>query len=387
MRIALFTDTYTPDVNGVALTLNRWVDYLNRHGHQVIVFAPEPDQKVEFEKQIKRYKSYPFFLYPELQAAIVNPLDVKQRLLDFQPDIVHVATPFNLGIFGRRYALKYDIPFVASYHTNFDQYLQSYKLEWAKPVLDRYLAWFHQECQGVFAPSKDTARQLNDQAYPNVKIWPRGVDHKQFEPAQCKLWAKNAANKEFGLHKNKTTILYVGRLAQEKSIDVLIDTIKELPLHLQHKIEVALVGDGPIRQNIQEVVDKYDLPVKLLGFLKGDDLTLAYQTADIFFFPSSTETFGNVVLEALSCGLPVIGANAGGVKELVISAHNGILCPPGNKDSFSDALTFLINQPTVRKYYGAKAREFALKQSWDTIMGDLLAEFEAIQKKRMVLRA
>lgn len=144
---------------------------------------------------------------------------------------------------------------------------------------------------------------------------------------------------------------------------------------------------GPIRQEIESTVKKHDLPIKLLGYLRGDDLALAYQAADIFFFPSSTETFGNVVLEALSSGLPVIGTNAGGVKELVTSSHNGILCTPNNQDAFTDALIFLLTQPTVRKYYSEKAREFALNQSWDTIMADLLKHFEAIQNYQLLLEA
>lgn len=380
MRVAIFTDTYTPDINGVALTLNKWVKYLEQHEHEVIVFAPEGKEQLSNEERIKRYKSFPFVLYPELQAAFPNPINIDKQISQFQPDIIHVATPFNLGLFGRRYAVKNEIPFVASYHTNLDQYLKSYKLNWAKALLNQYLFWFHQECQAVYAPSKQTANHLKQQAYPQVKVWPRGVNHQVFEPPQSKDSVKRLVAEKYDLSDKKINILYVGRLATEKSIMILIDSIKELPMSLRLKVQVLIVGDGPIRSELQAEISKHRLPIHLLGFLEGDDLSQIYQAGDLFFFPSSTETFGNVVLEALSTGLPVIGANAGGVKELVVSSHNGILCPPEDTDSFVEALVFLLSSPSVRKYYGNNARDYALKFSWNNIFDNFATSLGTIVK-------
>lgn len=378
MRVAIFTDTYTPDINGVALTLDRWVTYLRQHHHEVIVFAPEGEERLSDEEQIKRYKSFPFVLYPELQAAFPNPIDIDKQVVQFQPDIIHVATPFNLGLFGRRYALKHNIPFVASYHTHFDQYLESYKLIWAKSFLNQYLCWFHQECQAVFAPSKQTANQLKDQSYPEVKIWPRGVNHQVFKPPKCKVAIKKLVAERYQLSDQKINVLYVGRLSAEKSIMLLIDAVKALPITLRFKIQVFIVGDGPIRHELEAEIKKYHLPIHLLGFLEGESLAQIYQASDLFFFPSSTETFGNVILEALSSGLPVIGANAGGVKELVVSAHNGILCPANHIDSFVEALIFLLSNPSVRKYYGQNARNAAMKFNWNHIFDDFALNLETI---------
>src|SRR5699024_483413 len=142
----------------------------------------------------------------------------------------------------------------------------------------------------------------------------------------------------YQLSDQKINVLYVGRLSAEKSIMLLIDAVKALPVTLRFKIQVLIVGDGPIRHELEAKIKKYNLPIHLLGFLEGESLAKIYQGSDLFFFPSSTETFGNVILEALSSGLPVIGANAGGVKELVVSAHNGILCPRNHIDSFVEAL-------------------------------------------------
>lgn len=380
MNIALFTDTYTPDVNGVAKTLARWVNYLTENGHNVRVFAPEPKEvsQTHSETHVERYKSLPFFLYPELQAALPNPLDIKQRLLDFNPDIVHVATPFNIGVLGRHYALKYDLPFVASYHTNFDQYLSSYKMEWAEKLLNSYLAWFHKDCEKVYAPSNDTAKTLIAQHYPNVELWKRGVEADLFRPIDEHTLSRKDILFRYDVPPDKFTLLYVGRLSTEKSLDVLLETAKQLPTSLKEQAQVLLVGDGPMRKEIEEKIPSINLPIHLLGFRSGEELAQIYAVSDVFFFPSATETFGNVVLEAMASGLPVIGANAGGVKELITSGQNGLLCSPGQISTFVESVECFYNYEFLRIAHGENARNYALSQSWDHIFSQLLDSYESV---------
>lgn len=198
---------------------------------------------------------------------------------------------------------------------------------------------------------------------------------------------KKLVAERYQLSDQKINVLYIGRLSAEKSVMLLIDAVKALPIALRFKIQVLIVGDGPIRSELESETEKHHLPVHLLGFLEGEVLAQIYQSSDLFFFPSSTETFGNVILEALSSGLPVIGANAGGVKELVISAHNGILCPRDHIDSFVEALIFLLSNPSVRKYYGQNARNAAMKFNWNHIFDDLVLNLETIinVKKRAKL--
>lgn len=378
LKIALFTDTFTPDVNGVALTLNRFVKHLHQTGHEVLVFAPDSKNKEAGGEgePVHRYMSFPFILYPELQAAVANPIDVYAKLDKFQPDIIHVATPFNLGLIGRRYALKYDIPFVASYHTNFDQYLSAYKLKWAKNILDSYTAWFHEKCQAVYAPSQVTADELRAKGYPNVQIWARGVEYDRFKPAENKADKKKDVLEQYNLDPNKKTILYVGRLAAEKSIHVLMEVAKEYKN--REDIQFLLVGDGPIRKQLEEEVSRDQLPVYSLGFKEKDELADLYSAADIFFFPSTTETFGNVVLEALSSGVPVIGANSGGVKTLVNPGVSGYLCIPDNIGDFHHTLEYLLNNEDLRLTFGQAARKFAESQSWSSIFNKLVDSYRNV---------
>jgi glycosyltransferase involved in cell wall biosynthesis len=384
MNIALFTDTYTPDVNGVAKTLARWVAFLKKQGHQVRVFAPEAKgaPSTSHEEAVKRYKSLPFFLYPELQAALPNPLDVKQSLQEFKPDIIHVATPFNLGLFGRHYALKNNIPFVASYHTNLDQYLTSYKLEWAESLLEKYLYWFHKDCEKVYAPSNDTATHLINQQYPNVCLWKRGVDATLFKPIEEHTHSRESILRRYDIPPDKFTLLYVGRLATEKNLDFLLNTLNKLPQHIQQTAQMVLVGDGPMRDEIEQRMKEMDISVYLLGFKGGEELAEIYASADVFFFPSATETFGNVVLEALASGVPVIGANAGGVKELIESGHSGFLCPADKQLYFIEAIETLYTHEYLRIAFGENARNFAVTQSWDSIFQRLLdSYYETIEEK------
>lgn len=382
MKVALFTDTYTPDINGVAKTLNRWVNYLQSQGHAVRVFAPEVrDKNISSEETINRYKSFPFFLYPELQAALPNPIHLERSILNFRPDIIHVATPFNLGLFGRHFSRKHSIPLVASYHTNLDQYLTSYKLEWAENLLKKYLFWFHQECKKVYVPSKGTAQSLMDQHYSHVELWKRGVDSTLFKPIENYKKTRQEILARYNLSADKFTVLYVGRLATEKSLDILMRTIEKIPRAIRNKTQFILVGDGPMHEEIEKYIKNSNVSIHLLGFREDQELAEIYAAADVFFFPSTTETFGNVVLEALASGLPVIAANSGGVKELVSSGENGILCSPGNFIEFSNALEMLYTHEYTRLAFSEKARSYAVTQSWHHIFEALLESYQNVSSK------
>lgn len=183
MRIALFTDTYEPDVNGVARTLARWVKYLEARNIPCKVYAPDHNRMEHVrENMVERFFSIPFMLYPECRLAVPNPVSVRKSLLRFNPTLIHVATPFNMGLFGLRLAKKHDIPLVASYHTHFDRYLSYYRLQWMEPMLWRYMHWFHQDCRKIFVPSRSTLRHLRKKGFENLEVWGRGVDTKRFRP-------------------------------------------------------------------------------------------------------------------------------------------------------------------------------------------------------------
>ncbi|ART77720.1 glycosyltransferase family 4 protein [Sutcliffiella horikoshii] len=369
MKIAIFTDTFAPDVNGVAKTLKRFTNYLDNKGLEYRVFAPESTNKDLFSSQVHRFASLPFFLYPECRLALPNMLSVKAELLKFKPDLIHVATPFNIGLCGLHYAKKLDIPVVGSYHTDFDKYLEYYDLQFLTKVLWSYMRWFHRPLRKIFVPSTDTQNHLNKHGITNTAIWPRGVDCSIFYPRTSSQLLKNKFN-----IKEKHILTYVGRLAPEKDVTLLPKIQASLPPSIRHDVHWLIVGDGPLKQELHK-----DAPdnMSFAGFQSGQNLAEIYAGSDVFVFPSPTETFGNVVLESLASGTPVVGANAGGVKTIINQGVTGHLCNQNDAVSFASAITSLIEDDEKREQMGYAGRHYALEQSWDTIFERLLQDYKA----------
>ncbi len=376
VKVALFTDTFLPDVNGVARTLGRWVDYLESHGATCRVFAPQSDGEAGSDYNsllVERFYSVPFLLYPECKLAIPNPISIKKRLQEFKPDIIHCATPFNLGLYGLHYAKKHKIPVVASYHTHFDQYLQYYKIQWVEGMLWRYLGWFHQTCRKIYVPSRSTLHYLMERGFSNLEVWSRGVDVSRFHPEVD----REAVLRKAGANPDKLSLLYVGRLAPEKSVDVLLEAYDRLPEELRSQTELILAGDGPLYKELTEsYMDRKD--IHFLGFTEGTALTDLYAAADLFVFPSATETFGNVVLEAMASGTTVIGAAAGGVQDTVKHMETGWLCQPGDAGAFAEAIATLLENDTLRNQMAQAGRAYSELQTWDSIFSRLLDSYRQV---------
>ncbi|MEC0230247.1 glycosyltransferase family 4 protein [Paenibacillus alba] len=374
LRIALFTDTFLPDINGVAKTLGRWTRFLESKGVECQVFAPTSltaDDNDMF--RVERFYSIPFLLYPECRLAIPNPVQLRKALHAFQPTLIHCATPFNLGLFGLYYARKHRTPLVASYHTHFDQYLSHYKIPWVEPTLWKYMQWFHQSCQRVYVPSQSTLDHLHAKGLRELEIWSRGVDTERFQP----LVDRKSVLEAYGVDPAKFVMLYVGRLAPEKSVDVALDSYAALPAEVKENCHLIIAGDGPSASYLRECYEG-DPGISFTGFVQGTRLAELYAAADVFLFPSATETFGNVVLEAMASGTTVIGPSAGGVMDIIEHEVTGLLCPPGDIAAFTQALLRLyVSQETCSKLALA-GREYALHQSWDEIFNKLLASYEEV---------
>ncbi len=375
MNIAIFTDTFIPEVNGVANTLGRWVRYLEARGVNCKVFAPDAKgkDKALCEQVVERFRSIPFFLYPECNLAVPRPLYMSQKLIDFAPTLIHVATPFNLGLFGHHFARKHQIPLVASYHTNFDQYLPHYKLTWVQPLLHNYMLWFHQTCDKTYVPSQSTLEHLLQHGYSNLEIWGRGIDTNAFRPRED----RSPILSRYQINPDKFILLYVGRLAPEKGIDTLLQAFNLLPDRVKGSTHLLFVGDGPLYSELQQSYAS-DPSITFLGFKNGNELRELYAAADAFFFPSPTETFGNVVLESMASGTPVIGASAGGVKNLVEHNKTGLLCEPGDRRAFAEAVTTLFDDPLLRQRLALSARKYSLTQSWEQIFAQLLDSYQDV---------
>ncbi|MWC29053.1 glycosyltransferase family 4 protein [Paenibacillus sp. MMS18-CY102] len=376
MRLALFTDTYDPEVNGVARTLGRWTEYLRQQGVEVQVFAPDPalgHAPRQSSIQVQRFASLPFFLYPECRWALPNPFPVRRALLDFKPTLIHVATPFNMGLFGIHYAKKLHIPLVASYHTHFDRYLPFYNLQWMVKMLWRYMVWFHQDCHSIFVPSPSTRSDLVQRGWreERLQVWPRGIAQDQYYPGAN----RSEVLASHGIEPDRFAVLYVGRLAPEKDIGIAIDAFEQFRAASCPEAVLLIAGDGPSAAELAERCKRDQLPVSFLGFTELPVLRELYAAADIFLFPSSTETFGNVVLEAMASGTPVVCAAAGGVADTVRHRENGLLCEPGNVEAFASALGLLYRNPELRLILAERGIAYAQSQSWEAIFDRLLSQF------------
>ncbi|MDK8642707.1 glycosyltransferase family 4 protein [Niallia taxi] len=371
MKIAIFTDTYFPQVNGVANSLKRLTDHLEKRQIQYQIFAPEVEDAPVYPN-INQFFSIPVFLYPECRTALANPKKIKAKVQEFNPDIIHIATPYMMGLYGLFCAKRLHIPVVSSYHTHFDQYLEYYKAAWLLPVLHKYLKWFHESTLRTFAPSNETKSKLTELGFHSLSIWGRGIDCTQFRP----IATTHAVRQKYNIQE-EFILLYVGRFAPEKDLSTLSSIIDSVPDNWNKKIHWLLAGDGPSLPEWKRKAADWN-NVTLTGYLKGEELSEAYASADLFVFPSTTETFGNVVLESLASGTPAIVSNSGGVKELVADGITGRICTAKSANEFSKAIIELLADQEKRRLFGIAARKYALSQSWESILDKLIGEYEEV---------
>jgi glycosyltransferase involved in cell wall biosynthesis len=292
----------------------------------------------------------------------------KRRLLDFQPDIMHIAAPDLLGQAALALAQAHNIPAVASYHTRYETYLRHYwYLAFLEGTLKRSLRRFYGACREVYVPS-DSVREtlLADGLKDNFKPWPRGIDTARFAPDK----RDPAWRARHGIGPDELVILHVSRLVREKRLDTLTAALKQFDL--PHR--VVIVGDGPDRDLAQR-----ELPHAVFtGFLDGNELAAAFASSDIFLFPSDTESFGNVTLEAMASGLPCVCADATGSRSLVVDGETGFLAHADDAEGFARHLTRLAQDSALRLRMGAAARSRALGFSWEETLARMLGYYRAL---------
>jgi len=372
MKLAFFTDTFLPQINGVTKTLDKLTAYCERWSIDYKVFAPADKEEIGDyrEEKVNRFSSCNFFLYPECKLAAPNYFKIKKELDQYQPDLIHLVTPFSMGLCGLRYARKSNTPLVASYHTNFTHYLDYYNLEFLEDFFWKFFRWVHGFSQLNLCPSQVTKEKLAEQGIANLEIWGRGVNTDRFNPS----FYEQVVKKKYGL-EDKLILLYVGRLAREKNLELLVESLKELNSIYQEKIELVITGDGPLREQLEA-----DSPanVTFTGYLSGEELSQIYATADIFTFPSVTETYGNVVLEAMASGLPVVGILKGGVKENLVDGYNGLACQQNSKEEFKRQLEKLIKNNNLRRKLAGNAYQHARENSWQQVFHRLFANYRRV---------
>ncbi len=359
-RVALFAEAFLPKLDGVSKTALFVLQHLQETGRDVIVFAPDNAPPFVGPSQVIRVPSFGVPVYPESRVATPSPM-VMSIVRDFKPDLIHLFSPISVSIAGMLAGRTMRIPVVANYQTDLPGYASQYGMDFMEWPLRELLRLIHVNSHLTLAPSTATLRQLHEWGFPRLRLWGRGADCDMFNPAKrSEEWRKRLLA---GRDPDRLLCLYVGRLAHEKHLECLHGVAK-LP-----GVALTIVGDGALRREIEELYS--DTDTVFTGYLIGEDLARAYASADIFAFPGTNETFGQVVLEALASGLPVVAAAAGGVTDMVIEGETGILCEPRNEEDFTRAVALLRDDPELRRRLAEGARRFAEGRPWSVIMAQL----------------
>ena len=375
LRVALFSGNYNYVRDGANQALNRFVAYLLRQGAAVRVYSPTVD-KPAFEPA-GDLVSAPSFAVPgrrEYRVPYRMSGELRRDLKSFQPNLVHVSSPDPLGHRAVSWARAHGLPTVASVHTRFETYPRYYGLAFLEPLIESMLRRFYRRCDAIVAPSESMAQLLREQRMSyDVGIWTRGIDREIFCPARRDL----AWRRALGIGDDVPVIGFIGRLVMEKGLDVFSDTVDQLAQRqVAHK--VLVVGEGPAREWFEN-----RLPGAVFtGFQKGADLGRAVASMDMLFNQSITETFGNVTLEAMACGLPTVAARATGSESLVTEGVTGRLIRPGAIGAFADALQYYCQDPAARAAAGQAAQLRAERNGWDQVNQALVDTYLRVIRQR-----
>ena len=373
MRIAFFTESLPPNTDGVVKTLTRLVGTLQEEHIDFLFFSPvKPDDSYSWHGQVVKVKSVPLLLYKNYQIGVPFFEGIAGRLDDFRPDLIHICAPSFLGLSGLTYAQRNNLPAVTSYHTHFVEYFSYFGLSWLEPTGWSYLQWFHNRCDMTYAPSPSAVQELHKHGINDVELWQRGIELDCFSPNFYDPQLRRSINAE-----DKPVLLFVGRLINHKDLDDLVAADRILKSR-GRDYKIVIAGDGPMRDELQA-----QLPdAHFTGFIYGQELSRWYASADIFAFPSTTETFGNVILEAFASGIPAVGVAAGGVGDIINHNRDGLLAQPKNPQDFAAALETLIVNRDWARALGQEARRTAQLYSWHQINRRLLDSYEAVLQKR-----
>jgi glycosyltransferase involved in cell wall biosynthesis len=360
MRIALFTETFLPKVDGIVTRLKHTVEHLQRNGDQVLVFSPDGGLREYKGAKIHGVTGMPLPLYPELKLAFPRP-SLGKAIAKFNPDLIHVVNPAVLGVGGIYYAKKMNIPLVASYHTHLPQYLQHYGLGALEGVLWELLKLAHNQASLNLCTSTAMVTELVNRGIERVDLWQRGVDTDMFQPH---LVSRKMRDRLSRGNPEAPLLLYVGRVSAEKQIDKIKPILKSIP-----EARLAIVGNGPAREELEQLFA--DTATNFVGYLHGLELASAYASADAFIFPSATETLGLVLLEAMAAGCPVVAARSGGIPDIVTDGVNGYLFEPDDPQGAIAATRRLLDARQEREQLRENARQEAEKWGWQAATAQL----------------
>jgi glycosyltransferase involved in cell wall biosynthesis len=373
LNIAVVTETYPPDINGVAHTLSKIVDGLRVRGHVIWLVRPRqqtaqvPNSQDGFKEVLVRGLPIPF--YRQLRLGLPAKRELLRLWALQRPDIVHIATEGPLGWSALQAARKLKLPISTDFRTNFHAYSHHYGVGWLRGAILAYMKKFHNAAQTTMVPTTQLQRELAASGFKRLAVVPRGIDTHLFSPAHRSA----ALRSKWGADDKTRVLLYVGRLAVEKNLGLVIQSYRSLKL--QHPdTKLVLVGDGPMRAELEQK----HADIVFAGFRTGEDLAQHYASADIFAFASKTETFGNVTIEAMASGLAVVAFRHAAAGELITSGVNGVLADPLHERSFEVAINGLLEDSTLVHAMGVKAALRARALGWPAVVEQTESIFEKI---------
>lgn len=361
--IALVSETFTPEINGVANTLGHLVGGLRARGHRLQLIRPRQsnDTRPCQDGDLLLTRGWPLPGYRGLQWG----QSARHKLLRLwrkqPPDVLYIATEGPLGLSALRAARRLRIPVISGFHTNFQQYTGHYGIALLTRLLTNYLRWFHNASHMTLVPSLSQRSELQRRGFERLELLARGVDAGLFNPAR----RSDELRRQWGLEETDIAVLHVGRLAAEKNLGLLASTFDALRVRYPtQRLKLIVVGDGPQRASLQQ-----QLPDALFcGVRRGEALAEHYASADLFLFPSLSETFGNVLLEAMAAGLGVVAFDQAAAAQHIEHGHNGALANADDAQSFVDAAQWLLETPENLRRVRLNARQHAARQGWSTIV-------------------
>jgi len=381
LRVAVVTETYPPEVNGVAMTLAYIVDGLQRRNHRIQLIRPRqhatesPARNLHFEEVLSR--GVPIPRYQGLRIG----LPAKQALFRLwslkRPDVVHIATEGPLGWSALTAAAQLKLPVSTGFHTNFHSYSQHYGVGFLKKPIAAYLRKFHNRAQATLVPTEDLRRELAAQGFENLRVVSRGVDTRLFPPAR----RSPQLRRDWGAADGEPVALYVGRIAPEKNLKLVVGAFSSMRTRVP-RARLVMVGDGPERAALAA----RHPGIVFAGVRSGEDLAAHYASADVFLFPSLTETFGNVTLEAMASGLAVVAYDYAAAQQHIAHERSGLLVPFDNGEAFVRLATALVADPGRAALLRVHARASAERIDWDNVFDDFETVLRDVMQRQEASR-
>jgi glycosyltransferase involved in cell wall biosynthesis len=368
LRLAIFTETFLPKVDGIVTVTCILLDHLRKVGAEAIIFAPGEHPPEYAGYPIVSVPGVPLPMYPEVTLALPGRRSM-DMLQAFDPSIVHVMNPVLTGLKGMRYARLLKKPVVASFQAHLMEMVRFYGFGAFQEPLWYAHRYVYRKADYTLAPSRRIVSQLESRGFGQVGLWRRGVDVNRFSPDYADAAMRHELS---GGQPDKVLLLSVGRLAPEKQVEQILPVLDSVP-----NTHLAIVGDGPYREKLEEIFAGRS--VTFTGYKSGVELSRAFASADIFMFPSSTiETFGLVAAEAMASGLAVVSSNVGGVPEIIQSGVNGYMFEPNDLDTMVAQVRDLVEHPDKRRTMAHAARDTMCKMSWDEVMNELLDTYQRL---------